>query len=256
LNKINNEFYNNYGEKWYEADDDPVALLRAESLTKTPWIIGKISQYAKLSSGKQVLDVGCGAGFLCNELAKKGFQVTGIDSSEQSLEVAQAHDTTFTVKYILANAYELPFDDDSFDVVTSLDFLEHVEEPAKIIKEISRVLKPQGLFIFHTFNRNPLAYLIIIKFVEWFVKNTPKNMHVLNLFIKPQELKTYCKDSKIDFLEVVGIRPVWSSIPIKNFFTGIVPKTLRFKITNSLMLSYLGIARKDDDFLEFNSLIT
>jgi 2-polyprenyl-6-hydroxyphenyl methylase/3-demethylubiquinone-9 3-methyltransferase len=213
MKKVNNDLYNTLGDRWYTADDDPVALLRAESKTKTPWILEKIKKYGLQSKESKVLDVGCGAGFLSNELAKNFFQVTGVDLSEESLAVARAYDETKSVQYLSADAYHLPFPDHYFDVVTAMDFLEHVEQPAEVIKEFSRVLKPSGLFIFHTFNRNPLAYIIIIKFVEWFVKNTPKNMHVLHLFIKPEELSQYCQNAKMQTKTFIGIKPVFSSIP-------------------------------------------
>jgi len=243
--KVNNAIYDTYGDRWYDADDDPVALLRAESKTKTPWIIERIQKHGLLNSGTKVLDVGCGAGFLSNELAKQGLQVTGVDLSEESLKVAAKHDHTKSVVYQSADAYHLPFADATFDVLTAMDFLEHVEHPDQVVKEFSRVLKPGGLFIFHTFNRNPLAHLIIIKLVEWLVKNTPKNLHVIHLFITPKELTKYCLDAKLVVQEMIGIKPVFSTIPIKNVFTGIVPKTLKFELTKSLLLSYMGYSIKD-----------
>ena len=107
------------------------------------------------------------------------------------------------------------------------------------------MLKPNGVFIFHTFNRNPLAYLIIIKLVEWIVRNTAKNMHVLHLFIKPKELSLYCQEAQMKTLEMVGIKPIFSTITLRSIFTGVVPKSLRFELTKSLMLSYMGIAQKN-----------
>ena len=242
--KVNNDIYNTYGDRWYEADDDPVALLRAESKTKTPWILEKIKEHGLLTTTTKVLDVGCGAGFLSNELAKNQLQVTGVDLSEESLRVAGKYDMTKSVCYHTADAYHLPFADASFDVLTAMDFLEHVERPADVIKEFSRVLKPGGLFIFHTFNRNPLAHLVIIKVVEWVVKNTPKHMHVIDLFIKPQELRNYCELAQLEPRDMVEIKPVFSSIPLSNIFTGIVPKSLKFELTKSLLLSYMGYAVK------------
>lgn len=244
MQKVNNDVYDTYGDRWYEADDDPVALLRAESKTKTPWIVARIKDHGLLVSTTKVLDVGCGAGFLSNELAKQGLQVTGVDLSEESLKVAAKYDHTKTVSYQAADAYHLPFADQSFDVLTAMDFLEHVENPDQIIKEFSRVLKPNGIFIFHTFNRNPLAYLVIIKLVEWLVRNTPKHLHVLHLFIKPKELSQYCDQASMTVQQMVGIKPVFSTIPIKNLFSGVVPKTLKFELTKNLMLSYMGLAIK------------
>ena len=123
---------------------------------------------------------------------------------------------------------------------------EHVDRPADVIKEFSRVLKPGGLFFFHTFNRNPISHFVVIKLVEWLVKNTPKHMHVIELFIKPAELKKYCSDAGLNAHEMTGIRPVFSSIPISRLFSGVVPEGLKFCLTKSLQLSYLGVARKDN----------
>ncbi len=244
MQKVNNDIYDTYGDRWYEADDDPVALLRAESKTKSPWIIKKINEQGHLNQQARVLDVGCGAGFLSNELAKNNLNVTGVDLSVESLKVATKYDVTKTVKYLTADAYKLPFANESFDVLTAMDFLEHVERPSEVIIEFSRVLKPNGIFIFHTFNRNPLAFLVIIKFVEWFVKNTPKHMHVLRLFIKPKELEGYCRQAQMVPMEMIGIKPVFSSLSLKSLTTGIVPKSLRFELTKSLLLSYMGFAKK------------
>ncbi len=240
MDSVDNSIYEKYGEKWYTTFEDPVAILRAESIAVIPWVIEKI----RTIKGHSVLDIGCGGGFLSNELGMKGLDVTGVDLSPMSLEVAANHDRSGKVKYQVADAYQLPFADETFDVVTAMDFLEHVEDPKKVILEASRVLKPGGIFIFHTFNRNILSWLVIIKFVEWIVKNTPKNMHILRLFITPDELTKYCRESKMQVEEMKGLRPVWSSIPIRNLLSGVVPKSMRFKITNSLLMSYLGVARK------------
>lgn len=244
MKKVNNDIYDTLGERWYEAYDDPVALLRAESKVKTPWILERIKNHGLLFNTTKVLDVGCGAGFLSNELACHSLNVTGVDLSDDSLKVASRHDSTKSVHYHNANAYELPYEDHSFDVVTALDFLEHVDDPAKAIQEFSRVLKPNGLFFFHTFNRNILAHLVVIKFVEWLVSNTPKDMHIIELFIKPKELKQYNTQVGLDTKEMIGIKPILSSIPLKSIFSGVVPKQLKFELTNSLLLSYLGFAVK------------
>ena len=241
--EINNTFYEGLGERWYEAWDDPVALLRAEGKVKHQWVYEKIIK--NFGTRKvSILDVGCGAGFLTNEFAGKGFQVTGVDTSSDSLRVARAYDLTGTVDYIEADALELPFPDKSLDVVTCMDFLEHVVGPRRYIEEIGRVLRPGGIFFFHTFNRNVASWFLVIKCVEWFVKNTPRNMHVIDLFIKPSELEHFCRESHMVPVEMTGIKPVFSSLSAKDLFTGIVPPDMRFELTKSLLLSYMGYARK------------
>ena len=244
MNEVNNQIYETYGERWYTADDDPIALLRAESKAKLPWVLNEIQKIG--AKNKQtVLDVGCGGGFLSNALAQNGLAVTGVDLSEESLRIAKAHDITGTIQYLPADAYHLPFADQSFDVVTVMDFLEHVERPADVVKECARVLKPGGILIYHTFNRNWLAWIVIIKLVEWLVKNTPKDMHILRLFIKPKELENFCSEAGLSVQSVTGLRPVIMSLTLKSLFSGVVPKTMKFKTTPSTLLSYMGCAKKN-----------
>ena len=243
---INNEIYNSLGDRWYTAHDDPVALLRKESAVKISWVLSKISECTE-KSGLKLLDVGCGGGFLTNRVSEENFEVHGLDISEESLRIARRYDLRKKVNYVAGDAYNLPYADESFDVVSSMDFLEHVERPEEVVKEISRVLKPGGLFFFHTFNRNWVAYIVIIKFVEWFVKNTPKHMHLLRLFIKPIELKNMCQRHAMMTKEFVGVRPLFSTITLRSLFTGIVPVGFAFKLTKSLHLSYLGYAVKQPE---------
>ena len=171
--------------------------------------------------------------------------MTGIDLSIESLEVARRYDSTRSVQYISADAYALPFENRQFDVVCAMDFLEHVEHPEKAIQEMSRVLKPGGLFFFHTFNRNLISTFIVIKLVEWFVKNTPPQMHVSRLFIKPKELKEYCLRSSLEVVELRGLQPViFSWVVLRGIFTGVVKDEFRFRFGESLLTSYCGFAKK------------
>ncbi len=242
---VDNTIYDVYEDRWYTAFDDPVALLRAESVVKTKWTIEQIESKFKSLAKVSLLDVGCGGGFLSNALAKTSMSITAVDLSETSLATASRFDETKRVNYLVADAYHLPFADASFEVITAMDFLEHVENPQLVIQEFSRVLKPGGLFIFHTFNRNWVAGLVVIKLVEWLVKNTPKNMHVLRLFIKPSELNRFCNRAHMKVSAWSGIKPVLSTITIKSIFTGVVPKELRFELTKSMMISYIGAAEKE-----------
>jgi 2-polyprenyl-6-hydroxyphenyl methylase/3-demethylubiquinone-9 3-methyltransferase len=239
---INNAFYDDLGERWYSASDDPVALLRAESRLRVPWVVNKISQQ---TSRAQVLDVACGAGFLSNALALKNHQVTGIDLSTQSLEVAKKYDTTKSVTYLTMDAHHLDFPDASFDAVCAMDFLEHVSDRHQVIKEFSRVLKPGGRFFFHTFNRNFISWLIVIKGVEWFVKNTPDHMHTYDLLLKPSELRTICEKNNLQIEDIHGVMPkVWSKPFFKLLTTRVVSPDFQFVFTSSTVMGYGGFARK------------
>ena len=247
---INNAFYEELGEGWYTADDHPIALLRAENRARLPWVREEIS--ARLPANRlsgnpplTLLDIGCGAGLLANGLVSEALEITGIDVSQQSLDVAQKYDVTRSVRYMCANAYALPFRDKSFDVVCAMDVLEHVEQPHLLISEASRVLRDGGLFFFHTFNRNLLSYLLIIKGVDWFVKNAPKNMHVYNLFMTPQELLVMCQAVDLHVAKVVGLTPkVCSSAFWKLVFFRQISSDFRFVFTKSLLTGYCGVATK------------
>lgn len=238
---INNDFYEWLGEEWYTAQDHPIALLRAENALRAPWVAEKIETAFK--GPVDLLDIGCGGGFLSNFLAHAGHRVTGIDLSEGSLNVARRHDDSGKAIYLHANAYELPFTSNSFDVVCAMDILEHVNEPDRLIREARRVLRPGGLFFFHTFNRTWQSYFLVIKGVEWFVRNAPKNMHVYNLFITPKELKEICRKSGMEVRELVGFVPrichpaIWRLL-----FTGKIHADFSFKFTKRLLTGYCGIA--------------
>jgi 2-polyprenyl-6-hydroxyphenyl methylase/3-demethylubiquinone-9 3-methyltransferase len=246
--QINNEVYDTLGEDWIFADDDPVALLRAEGRLKNPWVLSTIAD-SKCTSDVRVLDIGCGAGLLTNYLAAQTkntkWEIHGVDMSAPSLEIAKKYDATHSVDYKIADAYNLPFPDATFDAVSAMDFLEHVENPDRVIQEASRVLKPGGLFLFHTFNKNILAYLIVIKLVEWLLPKTPKNMHILRLFIKPQTLAAMCESSQLKVIKLMGIKP---DIFKLDFFLSIFQRRVRpgfsFSFTSSTLLSYIGYAKK------------
>src|SRR5581483_1407252 len=104
---INNDFYEHLEDKWYTASDHPIAILRAENKVRVPWVQDEIKK--RIAGSASVLDVGCGAGFLTNPLALQGHTVTGIDISSSSLDIAKKYDKTKKVKYIHADAYNLPF---------------------------------------------------------------------------------------------------------------------------------------------------
>lgn len=242
-NQINNAFYEELGENWYESHDHPIAFLRKENALRNPWIVSNIKTH--IGEHAHVLDVGCGAGFLTNTLAQKGHHVTGIDLSLSSLETAKTFDVTKQVRYLQAHAEALPFENESFDVVCAMDLLEHIEHPDLCIAEASRVLKKDGLFFFHTFNRNPLSWLLIIKGVEWCISSTPSHMHIYRLFIKPSELERICQKNQLKIETLLGLRPDFKT---KAFWTmvfkGSIPEDFTFTFCSSLKTGYVGFAKK------------
>ncbi len=241
--RVNNTFYDDLGESWYEGGSHPIALLRAENALRNPWIIEKMRLMG--SPSLDVLDIGCGAGFLTNALAKEGHRVTGIDLSEKSLHVAKTKDVSQTVQYLRLDASSLPFSSQSFDAIFAMDFLEHIENPKQIVQKVASLLKPGGLFFFHTFNRNLLSWLFVIKGVEWCVPNTPKNMHIYSYFIKPSELRKWCEESGLVIQEICGLCP---RIGSKAFWRSLLKRKISddftFKFSSSLATGYIGVAHR------------
>ena len=241
--EVNNKYYDYLGDDWYQADNDPIAVLRVESRAKNPWVDKIIKSHFNCTE-IEIADIGCGAGFLSNYLAERYSKVNGLDASKTTLEVAKRRDISKSVNYQLGDAYKLPYHDESQDVVCAMDFLEHVERPADVVKECSRVLKKGGIFFYHTFNRNFLSWLIVIKFMEWFMPNTPKNLHVLHLFIKPKELEQMMKINRLMNQTTVGIAPKFNL----GFLLSILARKIRpdfeFKIGGPSLLGYMGYSIK------------
>ncbi len=236
---INNDFYEELKEDWFTSTCHPIALLRAENRLRAPWIA------SLLKKPSDVLDIGCGAGFLSNHLATHGHRVQGIDLSASSLEVARAHDLTHTAQYTQADAMALPFPDDRFDVVCAMDILEHVENPSRLIEEASRVLKKNGLFFFHTFNRNFWSWFVVIKGVDWCVPHAPPRMHVYPLFLRPAELIAMGAEHNLILSCLRGVAPCMAT---KAFFRMLFRRRIEddfaFRFTKSLKTGYCGFFKK------------
>jgi 2-polyprenyl-6-hydroxyphenyl methylase/3-demethylubiquinone-9 3-methyltransferase len=250
---VDNELYGTLGEAWYNADDSPIALLRAEARHRNPWVAetlasGLAAEVARPGESgrakRSVLDLGCGAGYLTNFLAERGHRVTGLDTSAEALAVARRHDSTHSVDYLVGDACALPFPDGRFDAVCAMDLIEHVTEPERLVAEAARVLRPGGLFFFHTFNRTWQAHLIVIKGVEWFVRNTPRDMHVIDLFRSPDEVAAWCRRARLEPVCLQGSRPRFGWPLWRMLATGKVGDDFRFRFTRSTRLGYTGYARK------------
>ena len=241
--EVNNDFYHELGDQWYEADNHPVAILRVEQQVKNPWVHRRIQQHFSRTD-LSIADIGCGGGFLTNDLAQTYTEVHGLDASQSSLEIAKSKDPQAKVHYQLGDAYQLPYADQSMDVVCAMDFLEHVDDPKKVISECARILKPEGLFFYHTFNRNFISWLIVIKFMEWFVPNTPQHLHVLHLFIKPAELLRMMEGYGLINQQIRGIGPQFNRALFQSIRARRLLPGFSFHLTAHTLLGYIGVAGK------------
>jgi len=250
--RINNAWYADLGARWYQATDTPIALLRAEARHRNPWIADEITR-AIGTRPARVLDLGCGAGLLANYLAERGHHVVGLDTTLENLLVARDHDRTGRVIYVRGDACEIPHPDASFDVVCAMDLLEHVEDPSRLVAEVGRVLAPSGVFFFHTFNRTWQARLVVIKGVEWFVKNTPHDLHVHRLFLTPDEVTAMCTAAGMELSVLRGSRPRFRWPLWRMLVTGNVGDDFAFTFTPSTKLGYTGYARKQSSYRDSGS---
>lgn len=216
---------------------DSFNFLSPEKKPNAPWVVKKILKEGIERSG-QILDVGCGAGYLSNALAKEGLNVTGIDLCYEKLKAAQNKDNTNSVRYIVANPLCLPFRAGTFDVVTAMDFLESSANYGQVINEMSRVLKPGGLFFYHSINRNFLTQLFAGKLAEWFGRPSMA-FNISSSVITPSRVASHCLNSGLLSQEKAGIRPLFSSVPFKNYLVGALPENLRFQVVKSTVLSYI-----------------
>ncbi|MEZ0287604.1 MAG: bifunctional 2-polyprenyl-6-hydroxyphenol methylase/3-demethylubiquinol 3-O-methyltransferase UbiG [Methylophilus sp.] len=158
--------------------------------------------------GKQVLDVGCGGGILSESMARRGAEVSGIDMAEKSLQVAQLHalEAGIAVDYrcvaVEALAEEKP---QSFDVVTCMEMLEHVPDPASVVRACADLVKPGGHLFFSTLNRNAKAYLMAVVGAEYVLNLLPKGTHDYSKFIKPSELASWLRQSGLELQHQTGV---------------------------------------------------
>ncbi|CAN5320796.1 bifunctional 3-demethylubiquinone 3-O-methyltransferase/2-octaprenyl-6-hydroxy phenol methylase [soil metagenome] len=164
-------------------------------------------------SGKVVVDIGCGGGILTESMVKKGANVTGIDLSEKALKVADLHslESGVTVRYELIAAEELAAREPSrFDVVTCMEMLEHVPDPAAIVKACATLVKPGGQVFFSTLNRNPKSYLFAVIGAEYLLNLLPKGTHDYAKFITPAELSQFVRNAglTVDAFKGMGYNPL------------------------------------------------
>ena len=209
--KIDNNLYNINGDTWWKPD----TVLHLLKTSINPWRVGYANSIIKRlgidPKGKAALEVGSGGGILTEEIRKMGFTTTGIDPSEESMETAANHAKAsgLDIRYEKGTGENLPYADHSFDFVFCCDVLEHVQDLPKVISEISRVLKPGGVFVYDTLNRTLISKLVAIKiWQEWkrwaFM---PPNLHVWEMFIKPAEIKELLSRNGLEWKEHKGSSP-------------------------------------------------
>ena len=220
--------FSDLAHRWWDPESEFRPLHQINPL-RLAWI----DELASLS-GKKVLDVGCGGGILSDSMARKGAQVTGIDLSTKALRVAQLHAleaSTAGVSYREVSAEALAEEQPaSFDVVTCMEMLEHVPDPASVVRACATLVKPGGWVFFSTINRNPKSFLFAIVGAEYLLQMLPKGTHEYAKMIRPSELAASCRSAQLDVLHTKGLE--------------YNPLTKRYWLSEDTSVNYLFATRR------------
>jgi len=206
-----------------QANFDPAELAKFSALAHRWWDptsefrplheinplrLAHIERMAQGLAGKRVLDVGCGGGILAEAMARAGAKVTGIDLADKPLKVAMLHklESGCEVDYRLVSAEALAAEaPESFDLVTCMEMLEHVPEPASVVRACARLARPGGWVFFSTINRNPKSFLFAIVGAEYVLNLLPRGTHEYARFIRPSELAAHCRAAGLSVTDITGM---------------------------------------------------
>jgi 2-polyprenyl-6-hydroxyphenyl methylase/3-demethylubiquinone-9 3-methyltransferase len=256
---VDNELYDRLGDTWWD-ENSPLGLLRTKL---GPVRFGYFRRILVERHGRnlqeiKVLDVGCGGGLLSEEFARLGCQVTGIDPSERSLLTARRHAllSNLQIAYQGGTGEQIPFADASFDVIVCCDVLEHVDDVARVVHEIARVLRPSGIFFYDTINATFLSWLTVIKVAQEsrITSFLPPNLHDSKQFVKPRELQQCMQQRCLKNQEVRGIsfrgNPFVVIVRLLEYKRGNIAlakmaNALHFRESKSTSLLYMGHAVKE-----------
>lgn len=197
------EKFSALASKWWDPNSEFKPLHEINPL-RLQWIESTVGGL----HNKKTLDIGCGGGILSESMAAKGAQVTGIDLAERSLKIARLHslETGIGLNYELISAEDMAQrSPGQFDVVTCMEMLEHVPNPASIIHACAKLVKPGGYVFFSTLNRNPKSFLFAIIGAEYLLNLVPKGTHRYDNFIKPSELARCAREAQLELIELRGL---------------------------------------------------
>ncbi len=190
---------------WWDLEGDFAALHRLNPLRSD-----FIECHSQGLHGKSLIDIGCGGGILCEEMARRGANVTGIDLGENPLAIATQHaaQENLDINYKKTSAEELAAEvapDKRFDIVTCLEMLEHVPDPASVVKSAAELCKPGGHLFFATINRTSKAYALMVLGAEYVLRLVPRGTHDYEKFITPAELALWLRHSALDLENSTGV---------------------------------------------------
>ena len=184
-------------------------------------------------AGRKAVDVGCGGGILTEALRLHGAEVTGIDMAEAALAVARLHlaESGLDIEYRKCTAEQLAAEQpERYELLTCLEMLEHVPDPGSVVAACERLLKPGGLAVFSTINRNPQSWLFAIVGAEYVLRLLPRGTHEYAKLIRPAELAAWCRNAGLNLESQIGM--------------GYNPLTKRYFLQESLAVNYIACYRK------------
>lgn len=190
--------------RWWDPESEMFGPLHRLN----PLRLAHIDRLAGGLAGKRVIDVGCGGGILAESMAAKGATVTGIDLGEKSLKVARLHllESGVAVDYRLVSAEDAAVaEPGAYDVVTCMEMLEHVPDPASTVRACAGLAKPGGTVVFSTINRNPKSFLFAIVGAEYVLRLLPRGTHEYAKLITPSELAAHCRAAGLAMTDVTGL---------------------------------------------------
>lgn len=255
---INNQIYDELAETWWD-ENEFLHLLKA---MVNPWRVpyfkdALIKQYGHDLSRVRLLDVGTGGGVLAEEFAAMGCQVTGIDISPRSIAIAQGHAALsgLSIDYRVGSGTDLTFAENSFDVVSCCDVLEHIRDWKQVLAESRRVLVPGGLFFFDTINRTQRSRAVMIYGLQEspLTRLMPTDTHIWEMFITPDEITHALKREGMIVQDLQGSKiaknPLATLWDVRQQKQGRITfaelgRRLELKLDPDLSLNYLGYARK------------
>lgn len=197
------EKFSALASRWWDAESEFKTLHDINPLR-----VDYIERQCNGLQDKKVLDIGCGGGILAEAMVVKGAEVTGIDMAELSLDVARLHlhESGLNVDYQQITAEQFAADhENQFDVITCLEMLEHVPDPGSIINAAATVLKPGGVIVLSTLNRNAKSFLLAIVGAEYIMKMLPKGTHEYQKFLKPSELAQAARFAALEVTDITGL---------------------------------------------------
>lgn len=196
--------FSELAHRWWDPDSEFRPLHQINPL-RLEWIHG-----LSALTGKRVVDVGCGGGILADSMARKGADVLGIDLATKALRVAQLHALeagTQNVQYREISAEAMAAEQPAgFDVVTCMEMLEHVPDPASVVRACATLVKPGGWVFFSTINRNAKAFMLAIVGAEYVLNMLPRGTHEYAKMIRPSELAGHCRSAGLDVLHTKGLK--------------------------------------------------